>query len=95
METLEVKIMGLPLRLNVKDEDVLEVNSLISFANEKYKQAEKESSTIDSNKLRAIAIFNIVRELQAIKGEKAKFEDTSNKKVNELVDLVNSLDLPI
>jgi len=92
----EVKIMGMPLKVIVEDDQELELNSIVSLANEKYIEAERKNSNIvDSNRLRAIAIFNIVTELQAIKGEKENIEEKSSKKIKALIDLVDSLNLPV
>lgn len=92
----EVKIMGLPLRVIVGDGQELELNSIVSLANEKYMEVERKNSNIvDSNRLRAIAIFNIVTELQAIKGEKENIEEKSSKKIRNLINMVDSLNLPV
>lgn len=92
----EVKIMGLPLKVSVGDEQELELNSIISFANEKYTEAERKNNNIvDSNRLRAIAVLEIVMELQAIKGEKENNEEKSNKKIKNLIDMIDSLNLTV
>ena len=88
--------MGLPLKVSVGDEQELELNSIISFANEKYTEAERKNNNIvDSNRLRAIAVLEIVMELQAIKGKQEVFLDTNTKRMNELIKLVDSMDLPV
>ncbi len=88
--------MGLPLKVSVGDEQELELNSIISFANEKYTEAERKNNNIvDSNRLRAIAVLEIVMELQAIKGEKENNEEKSNKKIKNLIDMIDSLNLPV
>ncbi len=88
--------MGLPLKVSVGDEQELELNSIISFANEKYTEAERKNNNIvDSNRLRAIAVLEIVMELQAIKGEKENNEEKSNKKIKNLIDMIDSLNLTV
>jgi cell division protein ZapA (FtsZ GTPase activity inhibitor) len=92
----EVKIMGIPLKVIVEDDQELELNSIVSLANEKYTEAQRKNNNIvDSNRLRAIAIFNIVTELQTIKGEKENNEEKSNKKIKNLIDMMDSLNLPV
>ena len=92
----EVKIMGIPLKVIVEDNQELELNSVVSLANEKYIEvARKNRNIVDSNRLRAIAIFNIVTELQTIKGDKENIEETNNKKIKNLINMLDSLALPI
>ena len=92
----EVKIMGIPLKVIVEDDQELELNSVVSLANEKYIEvARKNRNIVDSNRLRAIAIFNIVTELQTIKGDKENIKETNNKKIKNLINMLDSLALPI
>ena len=92
----EVKIMGIPLKVIVEDDQELELNSIVSLANEKYIEVERKNRNIvDSNRLRAIAIFNIVTELQTIKGDKENIKETNNKKIKNLINMLDSLALPI
>ena len=81
----EVKIMGIPLKVIVEDDQELELNSVVSLANEKYIEvARKNRNIVDSNRLRAIAIFNIVTELQTIKGDKENIKEKNNKKIKNI-----------
>lgn len=89
------KVMGMPL--NIIDDDIteLDADAVIDFANKIYEQVKKENSEeLDTSKLRAIAIFKIVRELQTIKGKQEVFLDTNTKRINGLIKLVDSLGLP-
>lgn len=89
------KIMGMPL--TIIDDDITDLNAdaVIDLANKIYEQVQKEHSTeVDTAKLRAIAIFKIVLELQTIKGKQEVFLDTNTKRINGLIKLVDSLGLP-
>lgn len=87
--------MGMPLTIIDDDITDLNANSVIDLANKIYEEVQKEhSDIIDTSKLRAIAIFKIVLELQTIKGKQEVFLDTSTKKVDNLIKLVDSLELP-
>lgn len=89
------KIMGMPLTIIDDDVTDLNANSVIDLANKIYEEVQKEHSDItDTSELRAIAIFKIVLELQTIKGKQEVFLDTSTKKVDSLIKLVDSLELP-
>ena len=79
-----------------EDDQELELNSVVSLANEKYIEVERKNRNIvDSNRLRAIAIFNIVTELQTIKGDKENIKEKNNKKIKNLINMLDSLALPI
>lgn len=89
------KIMGMPLNIAVADENLLEVDSIVDYANNIYDAVEKEygKKILDSSRLRALAIYKLVSELQTIKGEKDVFLDTNTKKVNDLIKKIDSLNL--
>ena len=97
MVDINATIMGLP-PVNIIDNEITEfdANCAIELANKIYEQVQKEHSDIfDTGVLRAIAIFKIVLELQAIKGKQEVFLDTNTKRMNELIKLVDSMDLPV
>ncbi|MBQ3835210.1 MAG: hypothetical protein II816_06825 [Elusimicrobia bacterium] len=89
------KIMGMTLNIAVDDTELLKVDSVVNYANDIYTavQAEYSNKTQDSSRLRALAIYTIVSELQTIKGEKDVFLDTNTKKVNDLIKKIDSLNL--
>lgn len=94
MANINTKIMGMPINIAVDDGEELKADSFINFANDIYREVQKEHSNIlDSGRLRAIAIYKIVSELQTIKGEKDNILDTNTKKVNDLVKMIDSLNL--
>ena len=70
---------------------------LITYiANDIYDTVKKEHSNIlDTGRLRAIAIYKIVSELQTIKGKQDVFLDTNSRRMNELIKLVDSIESPI
>lgn len=95
MANINTKIMGLPLKV-VDDSTDIEANAAISVANEIYNEVVKEqeaAKVFDSSQIRAIAIFKIVMELQTIKGKNAGLLDTYNKRVEDLIKLVDSANL--
>ena len=94
MVLINKKIMGMPINIAVDDGEELKADSFITIANDIYEEVKKEHSKIlDSGRLRAIAIYKIVSELQTIKGEKDNILDTNTKKVNDLVKMIDSLNL--
>ncbi len=89
------RIMGMPINIAVDDGDELKAESAISFANEKYEETKKANvNIVDSNALRALTVFDIVMELQTVKGEQEDVLDKNVKKVNDLIKMVDGLGLP-
>ncbi len=94
MVNINKKIMGMPINIAVDDGEELKADAVINFANDIYGEVQKEYSNIlDSGRLRAIAIYKLVSELQTIKGEKTDILDTNTKKVNDLIKIIDSVDL--
>ncbi len=88
------KIMGMPLNIAVDDTELLKIDSIVDYANDIYNAVQKENLKIlDSSRLRALAVYKLVSELQTIKGEKEVFLDTNTKKVNDLIKKIDSLNL--
>ena len=86
--------MGMTLNIAVDDEEVLNTQTVVNYANEIYSAVQKENEQIvDSSRLRALAIYRLVSELQAIKGEKDSFLDTNTKKINDLIKILDSINL--
>lgn len=93
MSSVVKKIMGMTLIVpeNLKEQE-LEVDSAIYYANEIYEKVIEENPLIaDSNKNRAIAILQIIMELQAIKGNQEVVLDKSTKKVNDLIKKIDAV----
>ena len=87
------KIMGMELRVP-EGLNELEVNSAISYADEKYNEVVRTvTSTASSNIHRAIAVLKIVMELQTIKGNQEVFLDKDNKRINDLIKKIDRLGL--
>ncbi|MBR3654643.1 MAG: hypothetical protein IKN62_04325 [Elusimicrobia bacterium] len=96
MVNINSKIMGIPVNIIDNETTEFDANCAVELANKIYEQVRKEHSDImDTSILRAIAIFKIVLELQTIKGKQEVFLDTNTKRMNELIKLVDSMDLPI
>jgi 2-phosphoglycerate kinase len=99
MSSVDRKIMGMPINIidninsNITEFDA---NCAVDLANRIYEEVQKENSDIvDSSKLRAIAVFRIVLELQTIKGKQEVFLDTNSRRMNELIKLADSIESPI
>ncbi len=89
------RIMGMPININVDDGDELKAESAIDLANDRYEEVKRANlNIVDSNTLRALAIFDIVMELQTIKGEQEDILDKNVKKINDLIKMVDGLSLP-
>ena len=96
MVNINSKIMGIPVNIIDNETTEFDANCAVELANKIYEQVKKEhSDVLDTGVLRAIAIFKIVLELQTIKGKQEVFLDTKTKRMNELIKLVDSMDLPI
>jgi len=89
------RIMGMPINITVDDGDELKAESAIDLANDRYEEVKRANlNIVDSNTLRALAIFDIVMELQTIKGEQEDILDKNVKKINDLIKMVDGLSLP-
>ncbi len=94
MVEINRKIMGMMLNIAVDDSDLLKVDSIINYANDIYSAVQKEHEEIlDSSRLRALAVYKLVSELQTIKGEKEVFLDKNNKMMDDLIKKIDSLNL--
>ncbi len=96
MVSINTKIVG--VQVNIIDNEITEfdANCAIDLANKIYEQVKKEHSDIqDTGILRALVIFKVVLELQTIKGKQEVFLDTNAKRMNELLKLVDSIDIPV
>ncbi len=95
MADISTKIMGMTLNIAVDDCDVLKTEAIVNYANEIYSAVRKDydRKIVDSSRLRAVAVYRLVSELQAIKGEKQNLLDTSTKKINDLIKIVDSVNL--
>ena len=92
--------MGVPVNIIDNETTEFDANCAVDLANKIYEQvkkeeAQKQDGVVDTATLRAIAIFRIVLELQTIKGKQEVFLDTNTKRMNELLKLVNSINLPV
>ena len=92
--------MGVPVNIIDNETTEFDANCAVDLANKIYEQvkkeeAQKQDGIVDTNELRAIAILRIVLELQTIKGKQEVFLDTNTKRMNELLKLVNSINLPV
>lgn len=89
------RIMGMPINITVDDGDELKAESAIDLANDRYEEVKRANlNIVDSNTLRALTIFDIVMELQTIKGEQEDILDKNVKKINDLIKMVDGLSLP-
>lgn len=101
MVNINRKVMGVPINIIDNETTEFDANCAVDLANKIYEQVKKEEAQkgydgiVDTATLRAIAIFRIVLELQTIKGKQEVFLDTNTKKMNELLKLVNSINLPV
>ena len=88
----EKRIMGMKLIVPEGLRE-LEVDSAIEYANELYNKDFELYTTADTNVHRARTILKIVMELQAIKGNQARFLDKDIKKVDDLIKKIDKLGL--
>ncbi len=101
MSSANRKIMGMPINIidNINSEITeLEANNAVDLANKIYEEVVREceqKDIVESNEVRAIAVFRIVLELQTIKGKQDVFLDTNSRRMNELIKLVYSIESPI
>ena len=85
--------MGVPVSFNEPEITDFDVDNAIDYANKIYNEVQEEYASIqDTGTLRAITILKIVLELQTIKGKQDVFLDTNNKKIKELINLMDSVD---
>ena len=92
MANINRKIMGVLVNINEPEVTDFDVDNAIDYANKIYNEVQKEYDICDSGMLRAIATLKIVLELQTIKGKQDVFLDTNNKKIRELMDLMDSFE---
>ena len=93
MAYINRKIIGVSVRLDRPDLTDFDADTAIDYANKIYNEVQEEYASIqDTGTLRAITILKIVLELQTIKGKQDVFLDTNNKKIKELINLMDSVD---
>jgi len=96
MVNVNKKIVGVSVNIIDNEATEFDVDCAVDLANKIYEEVQRENSDIlDTSELRAMAIFKIALELQTIKGKQEVFLDTNTKRMNELLKLVNSINLPV
>ena len=96
MVNVKRKIAGVSVNIIDNETTEFDVDCAVDLANKIYEAVQRENSEIlDTSELRAITIFKIALELQTIKGKQEVFLDTNTKRMNELIKLVDSMDLPV
>ena len=95
MATARTKIMGRDIDINIDEMDELSFASVVSYVNEQWQEVQRENSNVpDTQKIAAMTAVKIAAELLKIKGLQESISDNYERKIKELVKLLEEAEYP-
>lgn len=95
MATARTKIMGRDIDINIDEMDELSFASVVSYVNDQWQEVQRENSNVpDTQKIAAMTAVKIAAELLKIKGLQESISDNYEKKIKELVKLLEEAEYP-
>ena len=95
MATARTKIMGRDIDINIDEMDELSFASVVSYVNDQWQEVQRENSNVlDTQKIVAMTAVKIAAELLKIKSLQESISDNYEKKIKELVKLLEEAEYP-
>ncbi len=95
MATARTKIMGRDIDINIDEMDELSFASVVSYVNDQWQEVQRENSNVpDTQKIAAMTAVKIAAELLKIKGLQESISDNYERKIKELVKLLEEAEYP-
>ena len=95
MATARTKIMGRDIDINIDEMDELSFASVVSYVNDQWQEVQRENSNEpDNQKNAAMTAVKIAAELLKIKGLQESISDNYERKIKELVKLLEEAEYP-
>lgn len=89
MATTRTRIMGRDIDINIDEMDELSFASVVSYVNDQWQEVQKDNSNVpDTQKIAAMTAVKIAAELLKIKGLQESISDNYERKIKELIKLL-------
>lgn len=89
MATTRTRIMGRDIDINIDDMDELSFASVVSYVNDQWQEVQRDNLNVpDTQKIAAMTAVKIAAELLKIKGLQESISDNYEKKIKELIKLL-------
>ena len=95
MAIARTKIMGRNIDINIDEMDELSFANVVSYVNDQWQEVQRENSNVpDTQKIAAMTAVKIAAELLKIKGLQESISDNYERKIKELVKLLEEAEYP-
>jgi len=88
MPRVSARVMGRDIYLNT-ELDELHINSVVQYVDEQWRDLISKTKEADTQKLAALTAIQIAAELLEIQGKQKNISDNYEKKINELIKLLD------
>ncbi|MDR1196568.1 MAG: cell division protein ZapA [Endomicrobium sp.] len=89
MATTRTRIMGRDIDINVDEMDELSFASVVTYVNDQWQEVQRDNSNVpDTQKIAAMTAVKIAAELLKIKGLQESISDNYERKIKELIKLL-------
>lgn len=89
MATTRTRIMGREIDINIDEMDELSFASVVSYVNDQWQEVQRDNLNVpDTQKIAAMTAVKIAAELLKIKGLQESISDNYERKIKELIKLL-------
>ena len=89
MTTTRTRIMGRDIDINVDEMDELSFASVVSYVNDQWQEVQRDNLNVpDTQKIAAMTAVKIAAELLKIKGLQESISDNYERKIKDLIKLL-------
>ena len=89
MAITRTRIMGRDIELNIDEMDELSFASVVSYVNDQWQEVQRDNLNVpDTQKIAAMTAVKIAAELLKIKGLQESISDNYERKIKDLIKLL-------
>ncbi|MDR2426947.1 MAG: cell division protein ZapA [Endomicrobium sp.] len=93
MATARTRIMGRDIDINVDEMDELSFSSVVNYVNDQWQEVQRDNSNVpDTQKIAAMTAIKIAAELLKTKGLQESISDNYERKIKELIKLLEEVE---
>ncbi|MCL1971588.1 MAG: cell division protein ZapA [Endomicrobia bacterium] len=90
MATTRTRIMGRDIDINIDELDELSFASVVSYVNDQWQEVQKDNSNVpDTQKIAAMTAVKIAAEFLKIKGLQESISDNYERKIKDLIKMLD------
>jgi cell division protein ZapA len=90
MATTRTRIMGRDIDINIDEMDELSFASVVSYVNDRWQEVQRDNSNVpDTQKIAAMTAVKIAAELLKIQGLQESISDNYERKIKDLIKLLD------